>query len=74
MPAIDERIIDALERKAEFEEADIDFLFSQLGITPSGMQRERAKGFRTQVWHVAAEAGFNAATTGEPRLVEIEPA
>ncbi len=69
---VDARILDALGKTREGEDADVDFLFHQLGITPTPMQRETAKCFRVQTWHVAAHAGFDAAQQ-PPRLVELEP-
>ena len=70
---VDERIIDAFQKAHEFADADVAFLFFQLGIEqPNPEQVLRAKSFRAQVWHVAAEAGFEAAHQ-QPRFAELEP-
>lgn len=58
---ITEDIIPALHQCDEFEEADVNYLQEQIGIPLDEMQREIIKGFRRQIWHVAAEAGFKAA-------------
>ena len=72
MTTVDTRIIDALQKEPEFADADVSFLFHRLGIEPTQAQREVAKSFRLQTWHVAAQAGFDAAQQ-EPRFAELEP-
>ena len=70
---VDARILDALQKAHEFEDADTDFLFHQLGISPTPAMRETVKCFRLQTWHVATQAGFDAAQQ-PPRFAELEPA
>jgi hypothetical protein len=61
---IDERIIPALQASHEHENADVLFLCSQLNLDPDApCVRANIESFRRQIWHVAAERGFEAAKT-----------
>lgn len=58
----DERVTSAYEKSKEHEDADVRFLAQQLGLeiaTPA--VRSTLESFRKQIWHVAAEHGFEAA-------------
>lgn len=58
----DERVIAAYEASKEHEAADVEFLAQQLGLDLSlPAVRSTLESFRKQIWHVAAEHGFEAA-------------
>lgn len=58
-----EALLNVLALHERTEQADVDFLFDMLdGVADDKARRAIVAGFRRQIWQVAAQEGYEAAS------------